>query len=434
MAPHDLATSPSSLPWAAHVSLPEGAIPAAADFSHIWKYGFHRRGPSPLVEHLPTPYNIWQDAFAQFGTASVGLRDTSPAAEKWRTSIREMPYVSAFPLIEKQDLNALLRACQALVYLLHAYVHSLPTEPSPASPARIPSSLARPLLAVSRALGVPPVIAYADTGSLNYTDDRGTFRILSCLSGTPDEAHFYRVSLEIEEAGAGALREVRALLDGVGAPAVRLAALAHHVRAMDAALAGVRTGCAPGVFYGAVRPWYVGCPARGAWMFELGGDGAALQSEWVGADGVAEPMAGSTAAQSALFHALDAFLGIEDLTHERPAGNFLTRMRSYFPLADRCFIDALTAEAQGFRKRIVSEEETEAYNDVLVALKAWRSTHIRIATLYVVNEARKVSADGKNGELGEVLGETGTGGTDLVPFLKGVRDRTGEGAMNKRTE
>ncbi|KAI0294639.1 Indoleamine 2,3-dioxygenase [Multifurca ochricompacta] len=465
MAPHDISIGSPQLPWRENApSLPDGAIAAAADHSYIWKYGFLARGPSNVREHLPPLYAVWADLLAQAKSAPVRLRDPSPVAEGWRESIRKMPYISPSPLIQRADMDVLIRARQVLVCLLHFYIHSLPVEPTPTTPARVPSCLARPLLALSRALGVPPVVTYADTTQYNYAvDDTNTntedgkkrLRVLNNFSGTEDEAHFYLTSLHIEAAGAKALNAIRILLDNqrqhkhqhqhqhqnYDARAEQLTALAGHIRTMNATLANVRNGCAPSVFYHSVRPWYVGCPTRGAWIFDLGGEeeeegGETLRSRWVSADGVVEPMAGSTAAQSALFHALDVFLNIEEHTHEtQKGGNFLMRMRAFFPLADRCFVDALALETRGFRKRgIMSEAEVKAYNDVVTALRDWRTTHVRIATLYVVNQARGIAEKDKSGERETLLDEKGTGGTELVPFLKGVRDRTGEGAINMPEE
>ena len=65
------------------------------------------------------------------------------------------------------------------------------------------------------------------------------------------------------------------------------------------------------------------------------------------------------------------------------------------------------------------------YNTAVRSLKGLREAHIRIAMLYIVNPARRVQSQSEGeAENKEVAIARGTGGTDLVPFLKGVRDKT----------
>ena len=59
------------------------------------------------------------------------------------------------------------------------------------------------------------------------------------------------------------------------------------------------------------------------------------------------------------------------------------------------------------------------------SLKGFRDADIRIAMLYIVNPARNVQSQSE----GDVAIARGTGGTDLVHFLKGVRDKTAAGIL-----
>jgi indoleamine 2,3-dioxygenase len=81
------------------------------------------------------------------------------------------------------------------------------------------------------------------------------------------------------------------------------------------------------------------------------------------------------------------------------------------------------------------EKLTKAYNEAVLALKRFRDAHMIIATLYIVGPARRaarVSAMDKptdGGVYGVLSTPTdgllkGTGGTDLVKFLKDTRSRT----------
>jgi hypothetical protein len=63
----------------------------------------------------------------------------------------------------------------------------------------------------------------------------------------------------------------------------------------------VRTECDPAVFFNRIRVWLPG----GKLVYDLE-DGESVEEEWTG----------SSAAQSSTIQALDAFLGIQPLTHE----------------------------------------------------------------------------------------------------------------------
>ncbi|THH15999.1 hypothetical protein EW146_g4577 [Bondarzewia mesenterica] len=406
--------------------------------------------PPPI--HLPRQYQIWQDTLTQAKDLPIKLKDASNGAEQWRKCVREMPALSVTKLLD--DLPNLLRARHVLIFLMHFYVHSLPASQN--EPVIIPKSLAVPVLVVSQALDMPPVLTYADTTYYNYV-------LAAAAQGGKKEA--MRVLDTFTEQGRCTMRAMQTIIsilaDSTPESAKRLAGalhdLASQIATMGKILDSVHEGCAPSVFYGDIRHWFVGCKGEsdegGRWIFEVGAEESKRnklldQNRWLrrgqsGEEGLweAKEMAGGTAAQSSIVQALDAFLGIEKLTHEHgddtnaeggyrgnrvsEKGNFLTRMRDYMPLVHRRFIEALGTMATGLREaagRDGSEGARAAYNEAVRALRDFRSVHVRVATLYIVNQQRK---EGR-----EAVVE-GTGGTKLVPFLKGVRDRTGQGTLGQ---
>ena len=224
-----------------------------------------------------------------------------------------------------------------------------------------------------------------------------------------------------------------------------LAKLAIVIDTMTKILNDVRRGCDPTVFYEQVRPWFRGQSSR-RWIFE-GTESAGLKQP--------TELAGPSAGQSSMIHALDIFLGVDQFSHSHVAGStipappsaahspekdapFLERIQSYMPRRHRAFLNHLKANARSLRDIIttddtfVSVEEREAhevlktaYNTAVRSLKGFRDAHIRIATLYIVNPARRVQSQSEgDAEDKDVAIARGTGGTDLVPFLKGVRDKT----------
>jgi indoleamine 2,3-dioxygenase len=302
-------------------------------------------------------------------------------------------------------------------------------KPSPTA-IHIPQSLSIPLRAVSEHLGLPPVCTYSDTICYNYSisgsaDDLEDFSIHSTFSSTQDEVHFYRTQAMIEYRGAQAMPLMKSIISAVNGSCLRpvstyLGQLANVVEELTEILVNVRTDCDPAVFFSRIRVWFPG----GRFVYDLE-DGESAEEEWMG----------SSAAQSSIIQALDAFLGIEPLTHKpqekydvQPSDGskmaFLARMRLYLPADHRNFLEELNRFGQQMRTfildhpdRELAAETMEAYNRAIDAMQKFRSGHIRIVALYVTVQQRK-------GEKSE-----GTGGTSGVQFLKSIRDQTIKGKM-----
>jgi indoleamine 2,3-dioxygenase len=153
--------------------------------------------------------------------------------------------------------------------------------------------------------------------------------------------------------------------------------------------------------------------------------------------------------------------------HVPPKAPFLTRMRAYMPRHHRCFLRHLGAAPRPLRSAVARMGDaalTEAYNAALDALRRFRDAHLRIVALYIIGPSHRgahtsvtpraqvttVAADkvaaaeecgsqksiGTGTGTGEVTAVAatprllrGTGGTDLIKFLKGVRDHTSEAAL-----
>ena len=336
------------------------------------------------------------------------------------------------PLLPTEELcdnpPVLLRARQVLTFILHFYIHSIP-KLSPL-PIHIPSSLSAPLRTVSEYLGLPPICTYSDTICYNYSlpghaDNLEDFSIHSTFSSTLDEAHFYRIQAMIEHRGTRAMPLMKSIISAVRDSQLHpvstyLDQLANVVNELTEILLNIRTDCDPAVFYSRVRVWFSG----GKLVYCLE-DGESIAEEWMGA----------SAAQSSIIQALDAFLGIEPLTHkpherfdvQSSDGSkmaFLARMRLYLPADHRAFLEELDLFGRQMRSFILDHPDREpagrtleAYNRVIEALQKFRSGHIRIVALYVSAQQRK----GEN--------SNGTGGTSGVQFLKSIRDQTIKGKM-----
>ncbi|KAF8340479.1 Indoleamine 2,3-dioxygenase [Cantharellus anzutake] len=406
---------------------------AAADYDVDVHSGF--MPPQEPVARLLGEYEAWEDLLDHAigklklaGDAFATVQDREYIA-CWRQKVRELPIVDADPLYK--DERALRRAHVVLSYLTHLYVHSVTHSPS--CPISIPQSLSIPLVSVSRELGIPPILTYADTIDPSLPVGPNNIRSVTNITGTGDEDHFYMTSARIELRGVEALTLMRATLDEtflsdaltITRVSTYLTRLAGVIDDISALLMSVRQDCDPDVFYNQFRPWING--------------GTAHPSGW-NFDGFAK-LSGPSAGQSSLVHALDIFLGVEhpphgssesteNPTHPSPSfrpstssGMFLQKQLLYMPRHHRAFLSYLS-------KHVDQPKLKEAYNSAVDALKRFRDGHIRIVTLYIIAQAKGnvdpsslfSSAAVQSGE--EAKGPRGSGGTLLVPFLKSIRDNT----------
>jgi len=298
-------------------------------------------------------------------------------------------------------------------------------------------------------------------------------RSLTLFTGTRDEEEFYLTSARIELRGVDALEIMRVTMDelfvGDALAARRVTRYLHSlVRVLDdltRLLLAVRDGCDPDIFYHCIRPWFNGADSgTRKWFF----DGLDVHPELVPPN----ELSGPSAAQSPLIHALDVFLGVDHApspssspsfeaapvngtqasAHVPPKVPFLVRMRTYMPRHHRNFLRHLAAAPRPLRaavERTGNAALTDAYNAALAALRRLRDAHLRIVTLYIVGPSHRAppashapaltvqakGADGSvkvgfaNGTCSAPVLLRGTGGTDLIRFLKGVRDRTSEAAL-----
>ncbi|KAG6879785.1 hypothetical protein C0992_011583 [Termitomyces sp. T32_za158] len=395
--------------------------------------------PEGPMGRLPLPWEAWEifldvaiAARLQLGDKS-GITETEKAAsESWRANVRRMPLLS---ITELQSSPTLLRRAHlVLTYIMHFYIHSLP----PDAPIIIPRTLALPVLRVSANLDMPPLLTYADTVLYNcmyrYTSTGapsiGDLRIKTMFSSLMDEEEFYLCSARIELRGGDVLKLMRVTMDEVFAgnqTAARritgyMLSMADTIKELKALLMDVRRECRPEVYYNEIRPWL------------RGEDSASNVREWV-FEGIEEDislktpleLSGPSAGQSSLIHALDVFLGINHQSSSSGKRSFMARMQTYMPRNHRLFLDRLASSPRTLRAFVMASRDDylhQAYNLAVLALKEFRDAHMIIATLYILGPARRAAklAETMNQRDGQPL--LGTGGTDLVKFLKDTRART----------
>ncbi|KAF8635062.1 hypothetical protein AX15_000554 [Amanita polypyramis BW_CC] len=432
--------------------------------------GFMAHRPPPA--RLPVEWEVWEVTLdeavrvkIQLGNKSGLTSEEKTRAEVWRASVQRIPVLSIVNLTRSKPL--LRRAHLVLTFIQHFYLHSLPPTEEPI----IPKSIALPLLRVSALLKIPPLLTYSDTVLYNYRidpeysfpfcssssvllpspgittspkHDLSHIRSQTTFTSTTDEEEFYLCSARIELRGVEALELMRIIMDEmfIGDDiAVRrvgeyLSKLAVVIDEMKALLETVKTRCDPDRYYNDLRPWFNGedIDARGRkWVFE-------------GIDEIDDPeikepkeLSGPSAGQSSIVHVLDVFLGVDHESVDPGKPSFMTRMKRYMPYQHQLFIDHLASYPRPLRAFVTAHGEEEedgdgregelrmAYNKVVKALKEFRDAHMIVAALYILGPARRArdrvrlvaASDEKVGEPVK-----GTGGTELVTFLKDTRTRT----------
>ncbi|KAE8280737.1 Indoleamine 2,3-dioxygenase 2 [Larimichthys crocea] len=135
-------------------------------------------------------------------------------------------------------------------------------------------------------------------------------------------------------------------------------------------------------------------------------------------------LSGISAAQSSTIQCFDALLRIQ---HEDETQAFLTRMRDYMLPAHRQLIQTLYV-CPSLRDFILSHSSSDlcqAYNSCVSALVDLRNYHLNSVTKYIIVPGNRVRAIGcPLRGVGPALNNTGTGGSNIMGFLKSVRDTT----------
>ncbi|KAF9476208.1 Indoleamine 2,3-dioxygenase [Pholiota conissans] len=436
------------------MSTPLQHLKSSAQTSQVFDVDPHSgfMAPEPPISRLPEKWEAWEIVLDNARAAKLQLGDkvglaTSEASisASWRKEVRKMPELSIVGLEESVIL--LRRAHLVLAYILHFYVQSLP----PSEAVSIPPSISIPILRLSAKLDLPPVLTFSDTVLYNWnykfgpqnndqTPDINNIRIQTTFTGLVDEEEFYLCSARIELRGVEILELMRMTMDetfvGDAIAVRRISGYLHTISStideLKKLLLDVKTKCNPDVYYNQVRPWFRGEDSdenKRSWVFEGVGPGGDPELH------VPKELSGPSAGQSSMIHILDIFFGVDHQASSPGKPPFMVRMQSYMPRNHRLFLDHLKANPRPLRVFVADAKDADllaAYNVAVLALKTFRDAHMIIAALYILGPARRAKAFGVTSD-GAVEGVDatkvplkGTGGTDLVKFLKDTRTRTTE--------
>ncbi|EMD38214.1 hypothetical protein CERSUDRAFT_104821 [Gelatoporia subvermispora B] len=405
--------------------------------------------PQPL-QKLPEAFGIWEQLLADAHSCLTLSNDYSeeavakrPKGELWRNRVRDMPLISIVNLTENSQLQ---RAHMVLAWILHFFIHSMPqSEKEPQ--VRIPQSLAVPLVEVSKILRIAPVATFADVVLWNYELIDPTLPLTpqnikydNLFSGTETERQFYVVSALVEMKGVEMLKifeDFYNLQDpttpsAVEKIAVDLVQLKKIVDELTEIFRLIRTTLDPNIFYWKARPWWSGAKntlKKMEWVFEGIPDSAVLD------------IGGGSAGQSSVMHALDIFLDIDHKleTKRSPPPSernlqselgFMERMRRYMPGKHREYLEHMASVRPTVRD-VAQNVSTLVvrFDEAVLALKKLRDLHIRVVTLYVVNQTRSTPSAGLVSEVQNEGPARGTGGSSVSILLKAGRDATARSVL-----
>ena len=281
---------------------------------------------------------------------------------------------------------------------------------------------------------MPPVLTLSALSiwNCNYVNERSwqdvfNLTAMETFTGTSSESWFYVISATIDARSiiilpliVSTLHCVRnqhhsQLLETLRMLAIEIAEIRHLLLALN-------SQCDPLIFYHSIRPYLRG------WKNQC----AAGLPNGVIYEGTSEdPKAGyrtysgGSNAQSALIQALDIAMGIDHGSGDKSENaGFLKEMRQYMPGPHRRFLEDLN-RVSNIRQFVVEypgtlgDELRAVYDNCVLGLVRFRDVHIQIARRYIL-----LPSDYSKRNTGE---EIGTGGTQLVSFLKQARTETIQG-------
>ncbi|KAJ5745220.1 Indoleamine 2-3-dioxygenase [Penicillium odoratum] len=396
---------------------------------------------SPPLAKLPSFYEPWELLASQLSTL---IKD-----ESIRSLIDNLPILNVTWLQSEPEWR---RAYSVLGFLTHAYIWGgeKPRD-------KIPPCITKPFLEICAHLGLPPCATYAGLTLWNYTapDDADisnpdNLSLLTSFTGTPDEEWFLVISVAIEAKGG---KLVTLMLDTIAAATAndvpRVTALlcrfTDGLRDFNSTLQRMYERCDPDVFFYQLRPFLAGSKNMASaglpnGVFYDEGNG---QGQW-------HQYSGGSNGQSSLIQTFDIFL---EVSHAATGGisgpsGYLQEMRDYMPASHKKFLEVL-AHFSNVRSFVMSspaeQSLKESYNAACLALAAFRDTHMKIVTRYIILPARRgapktnasenVNLATASAQVDGLRDETpsglfGTGGTALMPFLKETRDTTKDAAFD----
>jgi len=332
-----------------------------------------------------------------------------------RKTILELPEVDRAACEALNDVES-RRAMLAYSYLTHAFVWG---EKDAAHV--LPRVLAVPFHHIAKKMGRPPVLSYASYALDNWVRvadgplEIGNFYLMQNFLGGIDEEWFILVHIDIEAKAARALNAIPQLIECVEKE--NNAGIIEALSDVHAAWVSINVSmdrmperCDPYIYYNRVRPYIHAWKNNPALPEGLVYQGVAEYGE------KPQRFRGETGAQSSIVPSMDALFGVGH--EDDPLKAYLIEMQDYMPPKHRAFIAEINRSSQlrAYVKARAGEtpELRVAYNDCVIQLEKFRSTHLEYAASYIHRQAPHTNNST----------DVGTGGTPFMQYLKKHRDES----------
>ncbi|XP_006860001.1 PREDICTED: indoleamine 2,3-dioxygenase 1 [Chrysochloris asiatica] len=373
---------------------------------------------------LPNPLEELPDKYADWIFIAKNLPELIKTGQL-RAKVEKLPQFSIDDL-QEHKLQRLARL--ALGYITMAYVWNQGDEDVREV---LPKNIAVPYCQLSEKLGLPPILLYADCVLANWKkkDPNGPMTyenmdILFHFPGGDCSKGFFLVSLLVEMAAASSIREIPTIfqaiheqnIDKLKEALLVISSCLHQARD---AFHQVYDHVDPNEFFGVLRIYLSGWKNNPKLP-----EGLLYEGFW----DTPKQFSGGSAGQSSIFQCFDVLLSIQHSTGEMPlkfANEFLQEMRQYMPKAHREFLQSLEnrPSVREFVYLKGDEDLQAAYDECVKAMVNLRNYHLQVVTKYIIIPAQKQQKPEDSAKDTET--ETkGTGGTDLMHFLKTVRNNT----------
>uniref|UniRef100_A0A8D0V5M7 Indoleamine 2,3-dioxygenase 1 n=1 Tax=Sus scrofa TaxID=9823 RepID=A0A8D0V5M7_PIG len=373
--------------------------------------------PNPL-EELPHPYDAW-----------IAIAKNLPELIKNGQLRAEVEKLATLSIDGLQGHKMQRLAHLVLGYITMAYVWGQGDEDIRKV---LPRNIAIPYCKLSEKLGLPPILVYADCVLANWKkkDPSGpmTYKNMDILFSFPGGdcgKGFFLVSLLVEIAAASAIKVIPTLFNAIQCEDLDALqkALLDITSSLHKALEvfhQIHEYVDPKLFFNVLR------------IYLSGWKGNPLLSEGLLYEGVwdtPKKFAGGSAAQSSIFQCFDVLLGVQHTVGGVPSGSaagFLQEMRTYMPPAHRNFLHSLES-GPSVREFVLSKGDAllqETYNECVQAMVSLRNYHLQIVTKYIVIPASQQAKKKQASEEPSEEENRGTGGTNVIDFLKTVRGTT----------
>lgn len=385
-------------------------VPSPLEFDVSPDFGFlPEREP---LQCLPEYFSPWE-------TFARNLPQLVKEGESFRQQIKRLPLLDHNKLSTEDEWK---RAQLVLTCISHAYVWCKGEKGVAKS---LPKSLAVPWVSVAEHLGIPPVITHSTFQLYNwrYIDSKRPFsmdnlEISVMITGSKTEVGFVSIPLQLEaDFGKGCYsipNGQKAVVNNDREGVLKaLISLKETIVQLKKSFLRIYDVCDPEEFYNGLRIYLSG------WL-----NNPALPDGLIyeGVNEMPLQYSGGSAAESSIFHTLDAALGVlHSKTESSSGGQFLEKMRYYMPPKHRAFIEAV-ANGPSIRNYVLASGDPDlnrAYDLCVEKLTDFRNVHLQVVARYIIIPSNR---EKESKHKGKAL--IGTGGSDLMSFLKQIRNET----------